>query len=81
MITRHVKVGEAKTHLARRLAAVDAGEDLVICRCAMPFARVIRIDGEGGHAAMTATLRREWAKQKPETTTEIQFWRHEGHSR
>ena len=31
-MTRHVKIGEAKTHLSALLAEVEAGEELVICR-------------------------------------------------
>ena len=33
------------------------------------------------HAALCATLRRERAKQKAVTTSDILSWRHEGHSR
>ncbi len=32
-------------------------------------------------AALCAELRRERAKQKPVTTSEILSWRHEGHAR
>ncbi len=32
-------------------------------------------------AVLCAGLRRERAKQKPVTTSEILFWRHEGHAR
>ena len=80
-MTRHVKIGEAKTHLSALLAAVEAGENLVICRGATPVARVTRIARAGEHAALTATLRRERAKQKAVTTAEILSWRHEGHVR
>ena len=41
-MTRHVKIGEAKTHLSALLAEVEAGEDLVICRGQTPIARVTR---------------------------------------
>ena len=80
-MTRRVKIGEAKTHLSALLAAVEAGEDLVICRGATPVAHVTRIAGEGEHAALSAALRRERAKQKAVTTAEILSWRHEGHAR
>ena len=80
-MTRRVKIGEAKTHLSALLAEVEAGEDLVICRGATPVAHVTRIVGEGEHAALSATLRRERAKQKAVTTAEILSWRHEGHAR
>ena len=80
-MTRHVKIGEAKTHLSALLAAVEAGEDLVICRGATPIAHVTRVAGEGEHAALNATLRREHAKQRAVTTAEILAWRHERHAR
>ena len=80
-MTRHVKIGEAKTQLSALLAAVEAGEDMVICRGATSAALVTRIAGEGEHAAHSATLRRERAKQKTVTTEEILSWRHERHAR
>ncbi len=79
-MTRHVKIGEAKTHLSALLAAVEAGEDLVICRGTTPVAHVTRIAGEDEHATLSATLRRERAKQQMVTTAEILAWRHEGHA-
>ena len=80
-MTRRVKIGEAKTHLSALLAAVEAGEDLVICRGATPVAHVTRVANEAEHAVLCATLRRERAKQKTVTTAEILSWRHEGHAR
>ena len=80
-MTRHVKIGEAKTHLSALLAEVEAGEDLVICRGATPVAHVTRVAAQGEHAALSAALRRERAKQKAVTTSEILSWRHEGHTR
>ena len=80
-MTRHVKIGEAKTHLSALLAEVEAGEDLVICRGPRPIAHVTRVDGGRDHAARCAILRRERAKQKDVTTSEILSWRHEGHAR
>ena len=77
-MTRRVKIGEAKTHLSALLAA---GEDLVICRGSTPVAHVTWIAGEGEHAALSTTLRRERAKQKAVTTAELLSWRHEGHAR
>ena len=79
-MTRHVKIGEAKTHLSALLAEVEADEDLVICRGPRPIAYVTRIDDGRDYAALCATLRRERAKQKDVTTTEILSWRHEGHA-
>ena len=80
-MTRHAKIGEAKTHLCRLLAEVEAGEDLVICRGRRPIARVTHVDDRRDHAALCATLRRERAKQKNVATAEILSWRHEGHAR
>ena len=80
-MTRHVKIGEAKTHLSALLIEVEAGEDLVICRGPTPIAYVTRIDGAQDHATLCMTLRRERAKQQAVTTSEILSWRHEGHIR
>jgi len=80
-MTRRVNVGEAKTHLSALLTEVEAGEDLVICRDATPVARVTRVADADEHAALSATLRRERAKQKAVTTSEILSWRHEEHAR
>ena len=70
-MTRHVMIGGAKTHLSALLADVEAGEDLVICRGPTPVAHVTRIAGKDEHVALSATLRRERAKQKAVTTAEI----------
>ena len=80
-MTRHVKIGEAKTHLSALLIEVEAGEDLVICRGPTPIAHVTRIDGAQDHTTLCMTLRRERAKQQAVTTSEILSWRHEGHTR
>ena len=37
-----VNVHEAKTHLSRLLAQVEAGEDVVIARRGKPVARLVR---------------------------------------
>ncbi|MCY4027887.1 MAG: type II toxin-antitoxin system prevent-host-death family antitoxin [Acidobacteria bacterium] len=80
-MTRYVKIGEAKTHLSALLAEVEAGEDLVLCRGSKPIAHVTPHVGGPQHAALCATLRRARAKQRPVTTSELLFWRHEGHAR
>ena len=80
-MARHVKTGEAKTHLSALLAQVEAGEDLVICRGSTLIARVTRILSARNHATLSATLRRERARQQSVTTPEILSWRHEGHTR
>ena len=79
-MTRHVKIGEAKTHLSALLAQVEAGEDFVICRGLVPIARVTRVESEPKQETLRATLRRERAAQKTVTTAEILSWRHEGHA-
>ena len=79
-MTRHVKIGEAKTHLSALLAQVEAGEDFVICRGLVPIARVTRVESEPKQEMLRATLRRERAAQKTVTTAEILSWRHEGHA-
>lgn len=78
---RQVKIAEAKTHLSELLAAVEAGEDLVICWGATPIAHVTRITSEGEYAALSTVLRRERAKLKAVTTEEILSWHHEEHVR
>ncbi len=79
-VARRVKIGEAKAHLSALLMEVEAGEDLVICPGAPPVAHVTRMAEADEHAALSATLRRERAQQKPVTTLEILSWRHEGHT-
>ncbi len=39
----HINVHEAKTHLSRLLARVEAGEELVIARGGQPVARLVPI--------------------------------------
>lgn len=43
MTTTTVNVHEAKTHLSRLLARVEAGEDVVIARNGHPLARLVAI--------------------------------------
>ena len=61
-MTRHVKIGEAKTHLSVLLVEVETGEDLVICRGSTPVARVTRVVEQGGDTALCETLRQERAR-------------------
>jgi len=79
-MARSVNIGETRTHLSALLAEVEAGEELVLCRNGTPIARVTPFGSEE-HAALCATLRRERAKQRAVTTSEILAWRHEGHER
>ena len=41
---RQVNVHEAKTHLSRLLAEVEAGEEIVIARHGTPVARLVKVD-------------------------------------
>jgi prevent-host-death family protein len=43
-VMRTVNVHEAKTHLSSLLAAVEAGEDVVIARSGHPVARLTRYE-------------------------------------
>jgi prevent-host-death family protein len=74
-----VKVGEAKTHLSELLAKVEAGEEVVISRGAVPVARLTRIRPEADVDAAIEAVFALRAKAKPVTTEEILAWRHEGH--
>ena len=69
------------SRISALLAEVEAGENLVICRGATPVAYVTRVSSARERAALCATLRRERAKQKAVTTSDILSWRHEGHAR
>lgn len=80
-MTRHVKIGEAKTHLSALLNEVEAGNDIVICRGDTPIAQFTRIDQAGEHAALRTVMRRERAKQQTVTKGEILEWRHDEHTR
>lgn len=42
-MVRHVKVQEAKTHLSTLLAAVEAGDEVVISRGSVEVARLIAV--------------------------------------
>jgi prevent-host-death family protein len=46
-----VNVGEAKTHLSRLLAQVEAGEDVEIARDGVPVVRLVAIDPPRGPGA------------------------------
>jgi prevent-host-death family protein len=40
----NVNVHEAKTHLSRLLAAVEAGDEVIISRSGRPIARLVPVD-------------------------------------
>jgi prevent-host-death family protein len=74
-----VKVGEAKTHLSELLVKVEAGEEVIISRGAVPVARLTRLRSEADAAAAIEAVLALRARAKPVTTEEILAWRHEGH--
>jgi prevent-host-death family protein len=45
---KSVTTHEAKTHLSRLLAEVEAGEEIVICRGSLPAARLVRVEAGPG---------------------------------
>lgn len=45
-----ISTHEAKTHLSRYLAAVEAGEEIVISRGRKPIARLVGMMANGGKA-------------------------------
>ena len=47
-----VNVHEAKTHLSRLLAQVEAGEEVVIARNGAPVARLVHIRKPQGHTSI-----------------------------
>ncbi len=80
-MTQYVTIDEMKSNFCALLAEVEAGEDLVICRDAVPVAHVTRVARQDEHATLSATLWQERAKQTAVTTSEILAWRHAGHTR
>ena len=80
VMTRRVRIGEAKSHQPALLAGVEAGEDLIICRGTESIARITRIHDGAECDDLRAVLRGERAKQSSVTTAEVLAWRHERHS-
>ena len=78
-MTITVKIAEAKTHLSKLLAKVEAGEEVVIARGNAPIARLSRIRKDKDVSAVIEEIRAARARAKPVTTEEILAWRHEGH--
>jgi prevent-host-death family protein len=55
---REVGAFEAKTHLSELLAAVEAGETVIITRCGKAVARLVPVHGErSGRRAAISRLR------------------------
>jgi prevent-host-death family protein len=74
---RIVKIHEAKTHLSRLIAAVEAGEEVVLARGSTPVARLVAI-GPGPSArrfgAMRGRARVGDAFFEPLTEAELALW-------
>ena len=51
-----VNIHEAKTHLSRLIAEVEAGEEIVVARGGMPVVRLVRV-GEGPTARRFGSMR------------------------
>jgi prevent-host-death family protein len=43
-MSRQVNVHEAKTHFSKILAAVEAGEEIVVARAGKPIIKLVKID-------------------------------------
>lgn len=50
----NVSVHEAKTHLSRLLARVEAGDEVVISRAGTPVARLVKVDAPAPQALIGA---------------------------
>ncbi len=74
---RTVKIHEAKTQLSRLIAAVEAGEDIVLARGDTPVARLVRIGGpvpERRFGAMRGRARVGYAFFDPLPEAELASW-------
>ena len=50
-MTKTVNVHDAKTHLSKLLADVEAGDEVIIARRGKPVARLVRVRTHGAAAA------------------------------
>lgn len=55
-----VNVHEAKTHLSRLLARVEAGEEVVIARAGRPVARLVPVGAPAAGRVLGADAGRLW---------------------
>ena len=71
-----VNVGEAKTHLSRLLAQVEAGVEVVIARRGQPVARLVRYKPRGMRkfGAMKGRIRITDAVFEPLPAEELKLW-------
>jgi prevent-host-death family protein len=71
-----VNVREAKTHLSRLLAQVEAGEDVVIARRGKPVARLVSFQkpGERQFGAMKGRIELDDSFFDPLPEEELALW-------
>ena len=50
-MTKTVNVHDAKTHLSKLLADVEAGDEVIIARRGKPVAKMVRVRAHGACAA------------------------------
>lgn len=73
-----VKVAEAKAHLSKLLARVEAGEEVIISRGNDPVARLSRVKKENELSSLITEVRAARMRAKPVTNDEILDWKREG---
>jgi len=72
--SKPVTIHDAKTHLSRLIARVEAGEEIVIARGGTPVARLVPVEREAGAAAETPRKRRKPGQLKGLITFDERFW-------
>jgi antitoxin (DNA-binding transcriptional repressor) of toxin-antitoxin stability system len=77
-MTTTVKIGEAKTHLSKLLARVEAGEEVIITRGNDPIAKLSRIRRDGDVETLIREIKAARADRPKTTPEEIRTWRDEG---
>ena len=77
-MTITVKIAEAKTHLSKLLAKVEAGEEVVIARGNAPIAKLSRIRRERDVEAVIQEIIAARVNRAKTTHEEIIAWRDEG---
>ena len=77
-MTINVKVGEAKTHLSKLLAKVEAGEEVIISRGPNAIAKLVPVRDRKSRLELIETMLKERSRRKPVTQEEIRLWRDEG---
>ena len=74
-----VNVHEAKTHLSRLLARVEAGEEIIIARNGKPVARLARCEKRGKRQFGAMKGKKEWEElsdlvSQPLSPEELALW-------